>query len=162
MTLLWSRRRRQAHTPTESHFQMMITGHAAGPVRIWLRAEGLATLAIAVVLYARADYSWALFAILFLAPDVSFTGYLAGPRLGAAAYNSLHSYVGPLLLAGVLLAADGSLAVPLIWGAHIGFDRVLGYGLKYPSGFTDTHLGRIGRARTETPPAGEPSARPEP
>lgn len=135
---------------------MTIMGAAAGPIRTLLRAEGLAALAIAVMLYARADYSWALFAILFLAPDVSFAGYLAGPRVGAAAYNSLHSYVGPLLLAGVLFVTGGALAVPLIWVAHIGFDRALGYGLKYPSGFTDTHLGRIGRARTGPPPRPEP------
>jgi hypothetical protein len=34
----------------------------------------------------------------------------------------------------------------LIWLAHIGIDRALGYGLKYASGFGFTHLGRIGPA----------------
>ena len=37
-------------------------------------------------------------------------------------------------------------ALALIWIAHIGLDRALGYGLKYATGFGDTHLGRIGRA----------------
>jgi hypothetical protein len=39
------------------------------------------------------------------------------------------------------------LSLATIWIAHIGFDRALGYGLKYGSGFTHTHLGRIGRDR---------------
>jgi hypothetical protein len=33
--------------------------------------------------------------------------------------------------------------VTLIWIAHIGVDRALGYGLKYPSSFKDTHLQRV-------------------
>ena len=69
----------------------------------------------------------------------------AGPRIGAVVYNAFHSYVGPALLAAVCLLAGLSTAVPLIWAAHIGFDRALGYGLKYASGFSDTHLGVIGR-----------------
>lgn len=120
-------------------------GAALGSVRVWLRAEGLAALALALFLYTRGGYSWRVFAVLFLAPDLSFAGYLAGARAGAAAYNTLHSYVGPLVLAAVLLATSRPAAVPVIWAAHIGFDRLLGYGLKYPSGFGDTHLGRVGR-----------------
>lgn len=115
-----------------------------GP-RLWLRLEGLAALVVATSLYARGDHSWLQFALLFLAPDLSFAAYLAGTRIGALAYNLLHSYVGPLGLAAVSLAADRSPAIALIWIAHIGFDRVLGYGLKYPTAFADTHLGRIGR-----------------
>lgn len=86
------------------------------------------------------------FAALFLAPDVAFLGYLAGPRVGAAAYNTTHSTLGPLALAaiGVLYAPD-AMPLALIWLAHIGFDRALGYGLKYGSAFADTHLGRVGR-----------------
>jgi hypothetical protein len=72
-------------------------------------------------------------------------GYLAGPRTGAAIYNVAHSYIGPAMLAVALLNSGAPLILPLVWGAHIGFDRVLGYGLKYPSAFSDTHLGRIGR-----------------
>ena len=34
-----------------------------------------------------------------------------------------------------------------IWTAHIAMDRALGYGLKLPTGFTDTHLGRIGKGK---------------
>ena len=122
-----------------------VPGAATGAIRSWLRIEGLLVLILATLLYARLEYSWAVFAILFLAPDVSFAGYLAGPRAGAAAYNLLHSHAGPLLLGVGLLWTGHSLAVPLIWVAHVGLDRALGYGLKYPTRFSHTHLGRIGR-----------------
>ncbi len=124
------------------------SGAAKGSVRLWLRLEGLSVLAIAAYLYARGGYSWILFAALFLVPDLSFAGYLAGPRIGAAVYNALHSYVGPVALAVVSFVVGRDPAVALIWAAHIGFDRLMGYGLKYPTGFGDTHLGTIGRSRT--------------
>jgi hypothetical protein len=81
-------------------------------------------------------------------PDLSFVAYLAGSRAGAVAYNAAHSYVGALMLlaAGVLGAVPLVLAMALVWCAHIGFDRMLGYGLKYGAGFGETHLGRLGRA----------------
>jgi hypothetical protein len=119
-------------------------GAVAGTPRLLLRLEGMVVLMVSVVLFARGDHSWWLFALLFLVPDLSFLGFLAGPRLGAASYNALHTYMGPLALAAVFLLAGVPVAIPLIWMAHIGFDRLLGYGLKYPSGFSDTHLGRIG------------------
>lgn len=117
----------------------------------WQRLEGLALLAIAAFAYARFGQGWGLFAILFLAPDLSFAGYLAGPRIGALTYNLAHSLIGPLLLAGAGLLADQSLilALALIWLAHIGFDRALGYGLKSPEDFGVTHLGLIGKARRD-------------
>ena len=128
-----------------------VTGAVAPPVRGWLRAEGLAVLAGCVVLFARGGHSWALSAVLFLAPDLSFAAYLAGPRVGAAVYNAAHSFVGPVALALAFLATGRPPVLALIWAAHVGFDRALGYGLKYPTAFTDTHLGRIGRRRS--PPA---------
>jgi hypothetical protein len=100
------------------------------------------------VLYTKTAMPWWLFAVLFLTPDLSFLGYLAGPRVGAIAYNSAHTLLGPiaLALAGFLLPSFDLIALSLIWTAHIGFDRMLGYGLKYTAGFGFTHLGRIGRA----------------
>ena len=121
------------------------TGFVSGQVRVWLRLEGLAALVAATLLYARSEYSWVLFAALFLTPDVSLAAYAAGPRIGGFVYNALHSYFGPAVLAIGLLVTDRPLAVPLVWIAHIGFDRALGLGLKYESGFRDTHLGQIGR-----------------
>jgi hypothetical protein len=124
------------------------TPAVAGAPRLLLRLEGAALLIIAVAVYAGNGAAWWLFAVLALAPDLSFLGYLAGPRIGAAAYNAAHTTIGPIGLALVGLYAPSPLAVAiaLIWLAHIGADRLLGYGLKYAAGFGFTHLGRIGRA----------------
>ena len=122
--------------------------HISHGARRLLRLEGLLTLAVAVALYAGTDAGWGRFAALFLVPDLSFAGYLVGPRAGAAAYNAAHSWIGPLLLGGAawLGLAPAALPAALIWAAHIGFDRALGYGLKLGAGFRFTHLGVIGRA----------------
>lgn len=124
---------------------------ATGGVRAMLRLEGLMLLTASVFLYAHAGASWILFFALFLAPDLSFAGYLFGPRVGAIAYNTVHSTVGPIVLALVSQLNMPSpvplFPVALIWFAHIGFDRGLGYGLKYASSFFDTHLGANGNKR---------------
>ncbi len=115
--------------------------------RLLLRLEGLALFILATWAFVHTGSSWWIYAVLFFGPDLSFTGYFAGPRLGAVAYNALHSTLGPAVLAGLGLFLDHTmlLGVAAIWASHIGFDRMLGYGLKYTSGFNDTHLGRIGR-----------------
>jgi hypothetical protein len=120
----------------------------SGGVRTLLRLEGLALFAGMTLLYAVWDGSWWVYAILFLAPDLSFLGYLAGPRTGAIVYNAAHSYIAPMVVitSGFALASPLVLSVAMIWLAHIGIDRALGYGLKYSAGFGMTHLGRIGRA----------------
>ncbi|MBX6425304.1 MAG: DUF4260 domain-containing protein [Variibacter sp.] len=125
----------------------------AGLPRRLLRLEGAALLALALVLYPRVSDSWWLFAALVLLPDLSFLGYLAGPRVGAWVYNAAHVTLGPIALAiaGLLLPAIQLVAVALIWLAHIGGDRLLGYGLKYEAGFGFTHLGRIGRQASPRP-----------
>jgi len=122
-------------------------GFVAGAPRVLLRAEGLALLVVATALFARFGGDWPAFAVLFLAPDLSMLGYLAGRRAGAAAYNAGHSTIGPALLAalGYLAGAPLTTQLALIWAAHVGFDRALGYGLKYGSAFGDTHLGQLGR-----------------
>ncbi|WP_165906492.1 MULTISPECIES: DUF4260 domain-containing protein [Brevundimonas] len=121
----------------------------------WQRLEGLALLVLAALAYGRFGQGWALFAVLFLAPDLSFAGYLAGPRVGAWAYNLAHSLIGPLLLAGagLLTAAPLATALSLIWLAHVGFDRALGYGLKSPEAFGLTHLGLVGPAKRAARPS---------
>jgi hypothetical protein len=112
---------------------------------VLLRAEGLVLFACAVALYVREDYSILLLVVLFLAPDLSFVGLAGGPRLGAVAYDTAHTYIGPLLLASGSLIVEWSVGVQLglIWLAHIGIDRALGYGLRYPDAFRDTHLQRV-------------------
>lgn len=128
----------------------------------WLRLEGAAVLLLAVLLYQRKGGGWLPFALLLLAPDLSMLGYLRGPRVGALSYNAFHVYLGPTLLgtAALVLAQPVLVSGALIWLAHIGLDRSLGYGLKLPTGFQHTELGPIGRgaqARTaaavERPPA---------
>lgn len=118
-----------------------------GTPRLLLRFEGLAVLVAAVLVFRELDASWWLFWGLFLVPDVALIGYLAGPRVGAAAYNALHTYLAPAAVAAVVLVTGSSAGWPicLIWLAHIGMDRTLGLGLKYPASFRETHLGGIGR-----------------
>lgn len=123
----------------------------SGGVRVVLRVEGLCVLAASLLAYAKYGGGWGTFALFFFAPDVSFFGYLAGARVGAVSYNVAHSFIGALALLalGVLLDAPLAITAGIIWVAHIGFDRALGYGLKYSAGFGFTHLGLIGRARAD-------------
>jgi len=116
---------------------------------ILVRLEWAAVFLAAVVLYWWLGASWLLFAVLILAPDLSMVGYLAGPRVGAVAYNTFHALIGPLALAAaaLLFPLPWAFAVATIWLAHIALDRTLGYGLKRVTGFTDTHMGQIGGAR---------------
>src|SRR5712672_1101128 len=122
-------------------------GAATGGVRTLLQLEGLTLFAGMTLLYAVWDGSWWVYAILFLAPDLSFAAYLADPKVGAIVYNAAHSYMAPvsLMVAGFALSSPLVLSIAMIWMAHIGIDRALGYVLKYGKGFTFTHLGRIGR-----------------
>jgi hypothetical protein len=112
-------------------------------VSMLLRAEALFELTFAVTAYHYLHGTWLIFAVLFLLPDVSMAGYLVNARIGAHAYNLIHTYVAPsfLALAGFVLAIPLLYSLALIWAAHIGFDRSLGYGLKYSVAFGATHLG---------------------
>jgi hypothetical protein len=110
-----------------------------------LRLEGLVVAAGAIALYFDTGFGWLALVVLILAPDLSMLGYLGGPRLGALAYDLVHTYALPVALGvgGVLGDSDAAVQLALIWTAHIGIDRLLGYGLKYPTGFKDTHLQRV-------------------
>jgi len=116
-------------------------------VTAFLRLEGVVILAASVALYAAWGFSWPLFALLLLVPDISMVGYLKDRWLGALAYNVGHSYLLPAALAtfGLLRDAPAAVAVAVIWFAHIGMDRALGFGLKRSTGFHDTHLGHVGK-----------------
>lgn len=121
-------------------------GMGDGTVRgapLWLlRAEGAAALAGAAWAYGQTGMGWWLFAALILVPDLSMLGYLRDARLGAATYNLAHTYLAPLALLALGWAAAQPVAVgvALIWAAHVGMDRAVGYGLKYARGFRATHL----------------------
>jgi hypothetical protein len=129
-----------------------MTEPATPPVLTWLRLEGLAVAALAAVLYWRTGTSWWLFAALWLVPDVSMIGFLANPRIGSWCYNSIHSYLLPIALLCLGLSQlvgyrPMMMGVALIWFNHIGVDRALGYGIKYPTGFGITHLKHMGKSK---------------
>lgn len=110
-----------------------------------LRLEGLAVLLAALVLYSQVSGNWLMFVALLFTPDVSMIGYLVNVRVGSISYNIVHHYGLPLAL-GVLSLLAGwtlGLSLALIWAAHLGMDRTLGYGFKYATNFKDTHLGRV-------------------
>ncbi len=116
-------------------------------IRSLLRIEGLAIAAATAVLYARTGASWWLFAALWLAPDLSMLGYLARP-CRAARVPHLHAAI-TLALAALVVQADSLIPYALIWANHIAVDRLLGYGLKFSTGFGWTHLGIKGKAHRE-------------
>ncbi len=126
---------------------MEMTGTVSGGLRALLRLEGLALFAGMTLLYGLWGGPWWLYAVLFLAPDLAFLAYLAGPKIGAWVYNAVHSTILPMamLTIGFGFAPPLVLSLALIWLSHIGIDRALGYGLKYDAGFGFTHLGRIGK-----------------
>jgi len=123
-----------------------MAGMVTGVPRLLLRLEGVCIAAAATVAYGRLDAGWWLFALLFFVPDLTLLGYVAGRSAGAALYNAAHGYGPPVacLAWGVFGPAPEALAAGLIWAAHIGSDRALGYGLKYADGFGVTHLGPLG------------------
>lgn len=113
--------------------------------RILLGLEGAAAFVAAILLYRQVtDFGWVLFVALLIVPDAAMLPYLINKRAGMLGYNLVHTYVAPLALAGVSLFFGWNLGLALafIWGAHIGMDRSVGYGLKYSTAFKDTHLGR--------------------
>jgi hypothetical protein len=118
-------------------------------VAMILRAEQVAMFATGVVVWLANGGPPLLLIPAWLAVDLSIVGYLAGPRIGALTYNVAHNLVGPLALVGLGWWTDIGWLI-LVGAAlltHVGLDRTLGYGLKLPSDFRDTHLGRIGRTK---------------
>ena len=127
----------------------------------WQRFEGAVILVIAIMLFWRtgAPIPWWGAVLLFLAPDVSFAGYLAGPRVGAACYNMVHVYAFGLASFGLgsWIGSPVLSALGALWLGHSGFDRMLGYGLKSADGFGFTHLGRIGKQAQGNRPLAAPA-----
>ena|SRR5215472_3772024 len=110
-----------------------------------LQAEGAAVFAAALTFYGYGHFRWWLFAVLILVPDISLIGYVINVRLAAMLYNLVHTSVGPifLLLLAAILPAPQLTPYGLIWLTHLGFDRMIGAGLKYPTQFRDTHLQHV-------------------
>ena len=110
-----------------------------------LRFEGFTVFVSAIIAFAHLGGSGLLFVVLLFAPDLSMVGYLRDPRLGGMTYNVVHTYAVPAALAAAMLVIGSTtgIEIALIWVAHIGLDRLLGFGLKYPTAFKDTHFQRI-------------------
>jgi hypothetical protein len=124
-------------------------GMTTGTVRTWLRLEGLAAFAFGVALFGASGGNWLLLIPLLLLPDISAIGYLVSPRIGSLTYNLIHNWVPGFVALGIgaWLASPAVVLVAAILIAHVGMDRAVGYGLKLPSSFHDTHLGRMGRTK---------------
>ncbi|MGH2973468.1 MAG: DUF4260 family protein [Solirubrobacterales bacterium] len=114
-------------------------------VSMWLRLEGLALLIAGLVAYGQLNGAWLALVPLLLLPDLSMVGYLSGPRAGAIVYDLVHNLVVALGAIGLgLWMGVGWLTIAgVVLVAHVGGDRLLGYGLKYETGFKDTHSQRV-------------------
>lgn len=114
----------------------------------WQRLEGalIGILALIAALSVR-EMPWSALVLIGLSPDLAMAGYALGPRLGAALYNLVHlcAFGGLMAAARIVLGSPFWGSAGLIILAHAGLDRALGYGLKEVTGFSHTHLGRIGR-----------------
>ncbi|KAF2495746.1 hypothetical protein BU16DRAFT_581241 [Lophium mytilinum] len=113
--------------------------------KILLQVEGACIFGSTIWAYSRFNQSWWTFAGLLLLPDLGMVGYLRDTTLGAVVYNSVHTETPPILLLCTALAqgSEKGAGLALCWLAHIGMDRMLGFGLKYGTAFGHTHLGNI-------------------
>jgi len=113
--------------------------------KILLHIEGGIVLLFSLFMYHYLDGGWRIFFLLLLVPDISLLGYLANDRTGSTSYNLFHFYLTPFVLAlsGIFLEKPNLILYGLIWLAHIGMDRVLGLGLKYPEGRKITHFSKL-------------------
>ena len=110
-----------------------------------LHLEGLAVFILCMYEYCYFDFSWILFVVLILAPDIAMLGFLFNNKIGAIVYNIFHTYLTTIsvMIIGLITVQTTILAIGLIWTAHIGMDRTVGFGLKYATNFKDTHLNRV-------------------
>ncbi len=111
-----------------------------------LRLEGAIIFMLSITIYYNQGYNWTTFWSFILIPDTAFLAYLINSNIGATAYNITHSKLLPSLLAIFAISTHNVFLISLsvVWFAHVGIDRFLGYGLKYPKGFKYTHLGILG------------------
>lgn len=112
---------------------------------ILLRMEGTAVFIATLIFYGQSGFNWWTFILLLLAPDLAALGYLHSEAFGSLCYNIVHTYVLPIALGllALLLHFEPGLQLATIWLAHIGLDRMVGYGLKYPNGFKTTHFNKV-------------------
>ncbi len=116
-----------------------------------LKWEEAAMFLLSICLIARLPYAWYWWLVWILAPDLSMLAYLGGNKAGAIGYNLVHhKAVGiAVFLIGMYTGHTAVEYAGMILFGHSCMDRAMGYGLKYFSGFGDTHLGKIGKKQTE-------------
>ncbi len=114
-------------------------------IKTILKFEGLAVFLVCIYFYNRLDASWLLFVLLWLLPDISMVGYFKDKKIGAIMYNAVHNYILAWLIIflGLWQSDNFIISLGVILASHIGLDRFLGYGLKYASGFKDTHVQKL-------------------
>jgi hypothetical protein len=113
-----------------------------------LKLEEAAMFLLSICLFGQLHYAWYWWLIWILAPDLSMLAYLAGNRAGALGYNFVHHKGVAIVvyLTGLYMYNPALEFAGLILFGHSSMDRGMGYGLKYFTGFQDTHLGRVGKA----------------
>lgn len=116
---------------------------------LFQRIESLIIAAGVVTLYLRLEFPWYWLFVLFLIFDIFAVGYVVNKLWGAVTYNIGHSYIIPVMMGIYAITQEHRTFAftSLVWLFHIAVDRTLGYGLKYAQGFTNTHLGRIGKIK---------------
>lgn len=100
-------------------------------------------LALVAIYYQPLQFSWWVWILLFLLPDLGMLGYLVNTEIGAHTYNLLHhrSVGAAVWLLGLYTQQPYITLTGIILLGHSSFDRALGYGLKFPDSFKHTHLG---------------------
>ncbi len=111
-----------------------------------LKLEELGMFCLSIILFNMLGYSWWLYVLLILTPDISMIGYLINPNVGAISYNIFHHKGIAILLylIGTFTFNYIFILAGIIIFGHSSIDRFLGYGLKYPDAFKHTHLDLIG------------------
>ncbi len=127
-----------------------LVGSVVGAPKLVLRIEGAVLFVASIALFAIQGQAWWLYPALLLVPDVFMLGYLRNTKLGSITYNLGHSYPAAALVTafGFILASPLTIAIGAIWFGHIGWDRMLGYGLKYGTSFKHTHLGDLEKPKS--------------
>src|SRR5690625_2075263 len=114
-------------------------------VKKWVHLEGLIIFVFMMYFYSLHDFNWWIFFLFLLVPDISMVAYIINNRMGAMIYNIVHTYTMsiPILLLGLIMENNFFIMSGIIWSAHIGIDRLFGYGLKYKTAFQDSHLQKL-------------------
>ncbi|TDO21264.1 DUF4260 domain-containing protein [Pedobacter duraquae] len=115
-----------------------------------IQAEAIVPFLISVMLINRLPihFAWWIWIPIFLAPDLSMLGYLINNKIGAYSYNLFHHQLVAIVIAatGMLLQLPYVELAGLVLLGHSSLDRVMGYGLKFTTGFGFTHLGTVAKA----------------